>query len=254
MGRTGTGLAMALQELGARVTTCTACPRLVAWRDKTAREKRAAFREEPYWGRPVPGFGDPTARLLVVGLAPSAHGANRTGRMFTGDRSGEWLYRALHRTAFASRPESVSLDDGLRLHDAWVTAAVRCAPPQNRPTGEEMAACLSYLGEEMDLLHPRLRCIVALGKIAFDQTLRLLRDRDVAIPSPRPRFGHGAEVDLDRDLTLIASYHPSQQNTSTGRLTREAFDEIWSRARAVLSTPALDTSNGSDMARAGRVR
>jgi len=254
MGREGTEPSRTLEDLGARVTACTACPRLVQWREQTAREKRAAFREEPYWGKPVPGFGDPSARLLVVGLAPAAHGANRTGRMFTGDRSGEWLYGALHRAAFASRPESSSRDDGLRLHDAWVTAAVRCAPPHNRPTREEMATCAPYLGEELDLLRSRLRCIVALGKIAFDQTLRLFRERAVVIPSPLPRFGHGAEVSLDRNLRLIASYHPSQQNTFTGRLTRDAFDQIWDRARAILSADLPGASDGAGMAREGPVR
>jgi len=253
----GTGrreTAGALEELGARVTGCAACPRLVAWREQVSREKRAAFRGETYWGRPVPGFGDPGARLLIVGLAPAAHGANRTGRMFTGDRSGEWLYGALHRAGFASRPESTARDDGLRLHDAWVTAAVRCAPPQNRPTREEMADCLPYLGEELDLLRSRLRCIVALGKIAFDQTLRLLRDRDVSVPSPLPRFSHGAEAVLGQGLRLVASYHPSQQNTFTGRLTREAFDQVWGRARAIVSANGPGATDGSGMAREGPVR
>jgi len=254
MGDNGTEPTGRLEEVGARVTRCRLCPRLVAWREQTAREKRAAFREETYWGRPVPGFGDAFARLLIVGLAPAAHGANRTGRMFTGDRSGEWLYGALNRAAFASSPESSSPDDGLRLHDAWVTAAVRCAPPRNRPTGEEMAACLPYLGEELDLLRPRLRCIVALGKIAFDQTLRLLRDRRITFPPPRPRFRHGLEVTLDGDLRLIASYHPSQQNTFTGRLTREAFDGIWVRARAIVTGPSPDVSDGGGMAREGPFR
>ncbi len=228
-----------LDSLSREVIACTACPRLVAWREEVAREKRAAFRDETYWGRPVPGFGDPEARLLIVGLAPAAHGANRTGRMFTGDRSGEWLYGALHRSGFATRPESVSRSDGLRLRGAWLTAAVRCAPPANRPSAEEKAECLPFLGRELDLLLPRLRCIVALGQIAFRQTLHLLRERspDVRVPSPLPRFGHGATIDLHRSLLLLASYHPSQQNTFTGRLTREAFDAIWQRARAQVDRP-----------------
>lgn len=215
------------------VVSCRACPRLVAWRERVAREKRAAFRDETYWGRPLPGFGDPDARLLIVGLAPAAHGANRTGRMFTGDRSGDWLYGALHRFGFASQPEATARDDGLRLAGAFVTAAVRCAPPKNRPRPDERDRCRPFLERELDHFLPRLRCIVALGHYAFDHVLRLLRDRDLPVPTPRPRFDHGAEVTLDR-LRLLASYHPSQQNTFTGTLTRPAFDAIWERARACL--------------------
>jgi len=204
----------------------------VQWREDVARDKRAAFRDETYWGRPVPGFGDPEARVLVVGLAPAAHGANRTGRMFTGDRSGDWLYRALHRAGFASQPDSADRDDGLRLSDCFVTAAVRCAPPANKPTPEERDACAPWLDAELDLLR-RVRVIVALGSFGWTQTLRILERRSVAIPRPRPRFGHGVEVPLAGGPTLIASYHPSQQNTFTGTLTEEMFDGIWLRARAL---------------------
>lgn len=195
-----------------------------------AREKRAAFRDEDYWGRPVPGFGNPRARVLVVGLAPAAHGANRTGRMFTGDRSGDWLYRALHRAGFASQPDSSRRGDGLRLEDCFVTAAVRCAPPANRPTPAERDACASWLEEELDLLSD-VRVVVALGGFAWAQVLRILGGRGVAIPTPRPAFGHGAQVAPDGGPALLASYHPSQQNTFTGKLTEEMFDTVWARAR-----------------------
>ncbi len=225
--------AAGLEALERRVTECRRCPRLVAWREQVAREKRAAYRHETYWGRAVPGWGDPEARLLVVGLAPAAHGANRTGRMFTGDRSGDWLYRALHRAGFASRPEAVSRDDGLRLHDAFVTAIVRCAPPGNRPTPQEREACRPWLEAELELLE-RVRVIVALGRMAWDQTLRILADLGVPVPRPRPRFGHGVEVGPLGHVVLLGSYHPSQQNTFTGKLTEAMFDGIWSRARALL--------------------
>lgn len=213
-----------------RVLACRACPRLVAWRETVAREKRAAYRDEAYWGRPVPGFGDPAARLLIVGLAPGAHGANRTGRMFTGDRSGAWLYGALHRAGFATAPESRSRDDGLELRDAWLTAALRCVPPGNRPTGPEEARCLPFLQEEIAVLLPRLRCIVALGGLAHRATLRALQENGVPTPSPRPPFGHGVERTLTGGLHLLASYHPSQQNTFTGTLTEPMFDAVWARA------------------------
>ncbi len=183
-----------------------------------AREKRAAFRNEEYWGRPVPAFGDPAARVLIVGLAPAAHGANRTGRMFTGDRSGDWLYRALHRAGFANQPTSEHRGDGLLLHDVFVTAAVRCAPPANKPTPGERDACRRWLDAELDLLES-VRVVVALGGFAWSQILRILGARGVPLPTPRPTFGHGAEVVLHGGLTLLGSYHPSQQNTFTGRLT-----------------------------------
>lgn len=213
---------------------CRRCPRLVAWREQVAVDKRAAFRTETYWGRPVPGFGDPAARLLVVGLAPAAHGANRTGRMFTGDRSGDWLYRALYRAGFANRESSVQRGDGLTLTDTFVTAIVRCAPPANKPTAEERSACRPWLEAELDLLD-RTRVIVPLGGMAFGQVLRVLADRSLPVPKPRPRFGHGVEVDLGPEgPTVLGSYHPSQQNTFTGRLTEPMLDAIFERARSLL--------------------
>jgi uracil-DNA glycosylase len=229
-----------LALLEATVTSCRRCPRLVAWREEVARERRAAFADQDYWGRPVPSFGDPDPRILVVGLAPAAHGANRTGRMFTGDRSGEWLYRALHRAGFANRPEARDREDGLRLEGLRVTAAVRCAPPGNRPTPAERDACRPFLEAELDLFLPRLRGVVALGAFGWEAVLRSLRGRGYPIPSPKPRFGHGVEVPLSgrpeeemAPLVLLASYHPSQQNTFTGTLTEEMFDAVWARAREV---------------------
>jgi len=219
--------------LGREVAACRRCPRLVAWREDVARIKRAAYAGQDYWGRPVPGFGDPEARVLVVGLAPAAHGANRTGRMFTGDRSGEWLYGALHRTGFANRPESVVRGDGLELTDCYVTAAVRCAPPANKPTPVERDRCRPFLEREMDVLS-RVRVIVALGKLAFDQVWRVLKDRGEALPTPRPPFSHALEIPVPSGLTLLASYHPSQQNTFTGTLTREMFDAVWERVGTLL--------------------
>jgi len=196
----------------------------VAWREKVATEKRAAFKAWAYWAKPVPGFGDPQAELLVIGLAPAAHGGNRTGRVFTGDRSGDWLYRALYRADYANQPESVRRDDGLRLTGAYVTAAVRCAPPGNRPTPVERANCLPYLQRDLALLG-RVRVIVALGAFAYDTVARLSGLR------PRPKFGHGVEALLPDGRVLLCSYHPSQQNTFTGKLTEEMFDAIFRRAR-----------------------
>ena len=243
--------AAALAALRERVVACRRCPRLVAWREEVAREKRAAFRDETYWGRPVPGFGDPRARLLIVGLAPAAHGANRTGRMFTGDRSGEWLFRALHRAGFANHPTFERADDGLRLQDAWLTASVRCAPPGNRPSPEERDACRPYLDEELRILLPGLKTVVALGAFGWDQLLRSAEALGAGLPRPRPRFGHLAEVPLTfapgpanvhlrapgRTVRLVGSFHPSQQNTFTGRLTQDSFDAVWTRARQVLDAP-----------------
>ncbi|HSH76320.1 MAG TPA: uracil-DNA glycosylase, partial [Longimicrobiales bacterium] len=188
------------------------------------------YRDEEYWGRPVPAFGDPDASILVVGLAPAAHGANRTGRMFTGDRSGDWLYRALHRARMASQPASTGRSDGLRLSDVLVTAAVRCAPPANKPTPDERDACRPWLEAELDLL-ARVRVIVTLGSFAFSQVMRILSDRGAGVSGPRPRFGHLAEVALPDGRTVLASYHPSQQNTFTGKLTESMFDAVWARAR-----------------------
>jgi uracil-DNA glycosylase family 4 len=221
-----------LSDLAADIADCRRCPRLVAWREEVAEYKRAAFRDDTYWGRPVPGFGDPGARVLVVGLAPAAHGANRTGRMFTGDRSGDWLFRALHRAGFANQAESVHRGDGLELHDVWVTAAVRCAPPANRPTADERARCASWLDAETALL-PSVSVIVALGQIGYHAAWDLLRRTGVDVPRPRPRFGHGVVIDLN-DLRLVLSYHPSQQNTFTGRLTEAMFDAVFAAARVAL--------------------
>jgi uracil-DNA glycosylase family 4 len=217
------------------VSNCRQCPRLVEWREQVAREKRRAFRDQTYWGRPVPGWGDSRARLLVVGLAPAAHGANRTGRPFTGDESGRWLYRALWRAGFANRPESVSRDDGLKLIDAFITAAVRCAPPANRPTPVERRNCRPWLAAEIDLL-ARVRVVVALGQLAYDEVLRAYRARGHSVPSPKPRFAHGAEVALGPGgPLLIASYHPSQQNTFTGKLTELMLDGVFTRAREAVA-------------------
>jgi uracil-DNA glycosylase family 4 len=220
-----------MDALQARITQCHLCSRLVEWREQVAVEKRASFRDDEYWGRPVPSFGDPNARVLVVGLAPAAHGANRTGRMFTGDRSGDWLYGALHRAGFANQPRATAVDDGLELQDVFVSAAVRCAPPANKPTVQERDACRPWLDEELNLL-AQLQVVVVLGSFSYIQTLKVLGDRGLDVPKPRPRFGHGVEVDLGA-LTLIASYHPSQQNTFTGKLTEPMFDGIWQRARAL---------------------
>jgi uracil-DNA glycosylase family 4 len=201
----------------------------VAWCEKVAREKRAAYRDETYWGAPVPSFGDPDAHIVVVGLAPGAHGANRTGRMFTGDRSGEWLYGALHRAGLASQPESTGREDGLTLQNVWITAAVRCAPPDNKPTTAERTECRGYLEREL-LVFESASVIVALGGLSFSEVLRVARVIGYPVPRPRPPFGHGAEVPLGPKRTLIGSYHPSQQNTFTGKLTEPMFDAIWTRA------------------------
>ena len=218
-----------LHRLREELVGCRMCPRLVAWREKVACEKRAAFREDDYWGRPVPGFGDPKASVLVVGLAPAAHGANRTGRMFTGDRAGDWLYRAMHKAGFANQPLSRDRADGLVLSGAYVTAGVRCAPPGNRPTTGERDRCADFLRREVEILWDRLHTIVTLGGFAYAVVLRTLAERGVAIPRPRPAFGHGVEIDLGV-VAVLASYHPSQQNTFTGKLTEPMFDAIWRRA------------------------
>jgi uracil-DNA glycosylase family 4 len=215
------------------ITDCTACARLVAHRERVAREKRRQYREDVYWGRPLPGFGDTQARLLIVGLAPAAHGGNRTGRMFTGDSSGDWLARALHGSAFANQPTSTRRNDGLTLHDAFVTAAVRCAPPDNKPTPEEFAMCRQYLIRELRLLH-RVQVVVALGKLAFDAYLAARGEMGIEVPKPRPAFAHGAAYELPDGVTLIASYHPSRQNTQTGRLTRRMLSNVFRSARRAL--------------------
>jgi uracil-DNA glycosylase family 4 len=230
-----TGRAAELAALEAEVTSCRRCPRLVAWRERVAREKRAAFADWDYWGRPLPGFGDPGARILVLGLAPAAHGGNRTGRIFTGDRSGDWLFAAMHRAGLASQPTSVSRDDGLRLRDAWVTAAVRCAPPGNRPTPAERDTCLPWTERELALLE-QVRVIVCLGAFAWDAALRVRAALGEPTPRPRPRFGHGAEAAGDR-WTLLGCFHPSQQNTFTGKLTADMLDAIFARAQELAETP-----------------
>jgi uracil-DNA glycosylase family 4 len=217
-------LRLDLRRLGDEITGCRRCPRLVAWREAVAAKPRAAFADEHYWGRPVPGFGDARARVVVVGLAPAAHGANRTGRVFTGDRSGDWLYRALFRAGFANQPTSVSADDGLELRDAWVTASVRCAPPDNKPDPSERANCLPFLERELGLL-VTTKVVVALGGLATSTVAGLFGLR------PRPRFAHLAEHPLPGGRVLLCSYHPSQQNTFTGRLTEEMLDAVFDRAR-----------------------
>ncbi len=220
--------ATALDRLGAEINSCRRCPRLVEWREERAADPPRRYRGEAYWGRPLNGFGDPAARLAIVGLAPAAHGANRTGRMFTGDRSGEWLYAALHRAGLADRPVSERRDDGLRLDGAYVTAVVRCAPPANKPAPEERDNCLPYLERELELLG-ECRAILALGAFAWDGALRALRGLGEEAPRPRPRFGHEAEARVGR-WALVGCYHPSQQNTFTGRLTESMLDSAIARA------------------------
>jgi uracil-DNA glycosylase family 4 len=212
------------------VVVCRACPRLVEWRERVAREKVARFADQEYWGRPVPGFGDPDAAVLILGLAPAAHGGNRTGRIFTGDRSGDFLFASLHRTGFANQPMSVSRDDGQRLRGAYIAAVNRCAPPANKPTREERDRCLPYLEREIAVLR-HLRVIVALGAFAWDGALRALSALGHVV-KPRPRFGHLAEAHVG-PLVLVGCFHPSQQNTFTGKLTEAMLDEVFERARAI---------------------
>ena len=222
-----------LQVLQDTIIGCTRCPRLVTYLEEVARKKRRMYLDWDYWGRPLPAFGDPQARLLVLGLAPAAHGGNRTGRMFTGDRSGDWLFGTLYKFGFATSPNSRYRDDGLSLRDAYITAALRCAPPANKPLREERANCLPYFLRELDLL-TEVRVVVALGGIAFDTYLASCTARGVDLPSPKPRFGHRATYTLGGGITLIGSYHPSQQNTQTGRLTREMFEDVFGYARQLL--------------------
>lgn len=224
----------ALKRLNRAVVKCRKCPRLVRWREKVPKDPPRRYRGQTYWAKPLPGFGDPGAGLLIVGLAPAAHGGNRTGRMFTGDRSGDWLYGTLHAFGFSNRPTSDRHGDELRLRDAYVTAAVRCVPPANKPTPKEFARCRPYLAGELKLLR-RVRVVVALGKIAFDSYLKAHEENGGMISKPRPRFRHGARVALAKNLTLLASYHPSQQNTFTGKLTAEMFRGVFREARAVLN-------------------
>ncbi|HWG73287.1 MAG TPA: uracil-DNA glycosylase [Acidimicrobiales bacterium] len=215
-----------LAALATEISGCRACPRLVAWREQVARQRRAAYRDEVYWGRPVPGFGDPQATVLVAGLAPAAHGGNRTGRVFTGDRSGDWLFASLHRTGFANQATSRHPGDGLALQGAYVSAAVRCAPPANRPTRQERDTCLPYLARELEALRD-VRVVVALGAFAYEATAAIVGVR------PRPRFGHLVEVPAAAGRTVVCSYHPSQQNTFTGRLSEDMLDAVFVRARAL---------------------
>jgi uracil-DNA glycosylase family 4 len=226
-----------LALLSSEVAACRACPRLVAWREKTAREKRLSFQDEEYWGRPIPGYGDPGARILVIGLAPAAHGGNRTGRIFTGDRSGDWLFASMFRQGLTNQPESVHANDGLTLYDAYVAAAVRCAPPDNKPATDERDRCLPYLVREARLL-TRLQVVVALGGFAWDAWLRVARTLGFETPRPKPRFGHLQEATVGPH-TLLGSYHPSQQNTFTGRLTEPMLDAVFARARAAAGLPEV---------------
>jgi|SRR6478752_722659 len=226
--------AASVPELDAGVSVCRACPRLVRWRESVARTgRRASFADQPYWGRPGPSFGDPEARVLVVGLAPAANGTNRTGRMFTGDRSGDWLYAALHRAGFANQPTSVAAGDGLELTGLRIVATVRCAPPENKPTTQEKATCAPWLDRDLELAEPYVESLLALGSIGWDAALGAARRRGWAVPRPKPRFGHGAEATLvtasGRPVRLVGSYHVSQQNTFTGKLTEAMLDEVLAR-------------------------
>jgi uracil-DNA glycosylase len=223
-----------LADIQRDIVTCTQCPRLREYCQRIAREKRAAYRDDIYWGRPVPGFGDPKARLLVLGLAPGAHGANRTGRMFTGDSSGTFLMRAMHAAGFANKPLSRDREDGLKLRDAFILAAVRCAPPDNKPLPEEIAACQAHLDAEWRAL-PNVRVVMALGRLAFDACWRIMRTRGIAIPSPKPTFTHGAEYVATGAPRVIASFHPSQQNTFTGKLTPEMLEAVFTRAAHIIA-------------------
>jgi len=225
-----------LAELDAEISVCRACPRLVRWREDVAVAKRASFAGQPYWGRPIPGFGSTTPGVLIVGLAPAAHGANRTGRVFTGDRSGDWLFASLHRVGLATQPTSVDATDGLELVDTRMVATVRCAPPQNKPTTAERDTCAPWIAAELALLVEHVRVVVALGSIGWDASLRTFRGLDWQVPAPKPRFGHGAEAVLSgsgREVTLLGCYHPSQQNTFTGKLTAPMLDAVLGRAAAL---------------------
>ncbi len=224
---------MNIEQLHRTVIQCRKCSRLVRWREQVAKKPPRRHQGETYWARPLSGFGDPKARLLIVGLAPAAHGGNRTGRIFTGDRSGDWLYGTLYAFGFCNQPTSAHRDDGLKLKDCYITAAVRCAPPENKPTRQEFARCQPYLVQELKLLS-KVCVVVALGKIAFDSFRKAYQENGGIVPKPRPEFGHGASVRLSQRLTLIASYHPSQQNTFTGKLTRKMFHEVFRKARELI--------------------
>lgn len=223
---------VSLERLNDAIVRCRRCPRLVRWREAVAKKPPLRYQGQSYWARPLPGFGDPEARVFIVGLAPAAHGGNRTGRIFTGDRSGDWLYTTLYKFAFSSLPGSLHRDDGLQLTDCYISAAARCAPPDNKPLPVEFDRCRPYLVDELRLLK-RIRVVVALGKIAFDEFLKAYAENGGVIPKPRPRFGHGSSARLD-GLTLLGSYHPSQQNTFTGKLTRPMFESVFAAARDLL--------------------
>jgi uracil-DNA glycosylase len=225
-----------LSKIRAEVESCRYCPRLVSWRESAAIDPPRRFRGQTYWARPLPGFGDSKARLVIIGLAPAAHGGNRTGRIFTGDRSGDWLFAALHRAGYSNRAESTRRGDGLRLEDAYVTAVVRCPPPANRPSIEERDNCLPYLVRELRQLR-RARVLLALGSFAWDGVLLAARQLEIETPRPKPRFGYGAEADLS-EYTLLGCFHPSQQNTFTGKLTEEMIDSILERARKLSRLPS----------------
>jgi uracil-DNA glycosylase family 4 len=228
--------------LNETIVQCRKCPRLVRWREQVAKNPPRRYEGQEYWARPLPGFGDPQARLLIVGLAPAAHGGNRTGRIFTGDRSGDWLYASLYAAGFASQPTSTHRSDGLTLHDCYISAAVRCAPPDNKPTLGEFARCRPYLVRELQLFK-NLRAVIALGKIAFDSYLTAYQVNGGVVSKPRPKFAHGKSILLPGGPRVIASYHPSQQNTFTGKLTHEMFSNIFQQARAALRTERLTTEN-----------
>jgi uracil-DNA glycosylase family 4 len=225
---------VAFEELQRTIINCRRCPRLVRWREAAARNPPRRYLGMEYWAKPLPGFGDPNARLLIIGLAPAAHGGNRTGRIFTGDRSGDWLYGALYAAGFANQPHSSHRDDGLKLRDCYVTAAVRCAPPNNKPTLIEFKRCRTYLIQELRLF-PKTKVALALGKIAFDAFLAAYQENGGQLPKPRPAFGHGLSVSLANGPRLICSYHPSQQNTFTGKLTRSMFENVFTQAKAALA-------------------
>ena len=231
-----------LDHVSERVSVCCACPRLVEWRERVATDKRAAFRDEPYWGRPIPGWGDPAARILLLGLAPAAHGGNRTGRIFTGDRSGDWLFAALHRAGFASQPTSERAGDGQQLADVRIAAAVRCAPPANKPTPEERDACRPWLDAELAFMRPRMRAIVVLGGFAWAALWPALAAAGFELPAKRPAFGHLREVVLPGGVLVLGCYHPSQQNTFTGRLTEPMLDEVFARVSGFVAFEESDVS------------
>lgn len=222
-----------LEELNKTIIQCRKCPRLVRWREQVGKQPPRRYQGQNYWANPLPGFGDPKARLFIVGLAPAAHGGNRTGRIFTGDQSGNWLYEALYRFGFANQPDSVHRNDGLKLKNCYITAAVRCAPPANKPARVEFERCRPYLVQELGLLK-NIRVVLALGKIAFDSFLKAYQESSGLLPKPRPHFRHGGVDHLSGGLTLLASYHPSQQNTFTGKLTKNMFHDIFKKAKKIL--------------------